>query len=125
MVGDSQWEDGVELDADEASIRPYLVTGGRTEVPVEDLQYETLVERTSPWPPKTRFESARLLDLTSRPTSIAELSAHLSIPIGTTMVLAGELIEDGHLRAHTVRGAASRLSDLDIMERIIRRVRAL
>ncbi len=123
MNGQSNWaDDGVEMDADESSVRPYLVAGGRTEVNA-DLEYETLVERTGPGG-DSRFEAARLLDLTNSPTSIAELSAHLSIPIGTTMVLAGQLIETGQLRAHAVR-SSGRMSDLDMMERIISRVRSL
>lgn len=128
MASRDDWdEDDIVFEDEEAApLRPYLVTAGRTRTNVDGLAFETLVERTDSVPEGLRFESAKLLELntaTSR-LSVAELSAHLSIPLGTTMVLVGDLIADGHLRAHRTINAES-LKDVSLVTRIIAGVKQL
>jgi len=62
-------------------IRPYLATAGRTTSRVEGLKLETLVQQTGTTP-TTRFESTKVYQLCELPISLAELSAHLSMPVG-------------------------------------------
>lgn len=119
----SDWNDDIIIEDDDLTTRPYVVTGGNTR-PQGSVAIETLVETVEAEAAGLRFEKGRVVELASSPLSVAELSAHLKMPIGTTMVLVGELIGAGQLRSHqTLSG--SDLTDLNIMTRIINRVREL
>ena len=119
----SDWNDDIIIEDDDPTTRPYVVTGGNTR-PQGSVAIETLVETIEAEAAGLRFEKGRVVELASSPLSVAELSAHLKMPIGTTMVLVGELIGAGQLRSHqTLSG--SDLTDLNIMTRIINRVREL
>jgi len=123
-MGRDDWEDEIILEDESPSTRPYVVTGGNTR-PQGSVAIETLVETIPEGAKGLRFEKSRVAELAaSAPLSVAELSAHLKMPIGTTMVLVGELIGDGQLRSHQTM-ESSGLSDLSIMNRIINRVREL
>jgi hypothetical protein len=102
---------------------PYLIAGGRTQ-PTTSIAIETLVERTAGWSESSRFEAKRVLDLAREPISVAEFSATMQIPLGTTRVLVSDLLDAGALLAHETT-EQSEVSDLDIMTRIISRVRDL
>lgn len=118
------WDDEIILEDEMPATRPYVVTGGNTHVE-GSVAIETLVETVPASAEGLRFEKQQLAQLaSSSPLSVAELSAHLRMPIGTTMVLVGELIGSGTLRSHQT-SASSDLSDLNIMTRIINRVREL
>jgi len=118
------WDDEIILADEMPTTRPYIVSGGATR-PMSDVAIETLVETVPEHAQGLRFEEGKVASLASRePLSVAELSAHLKMPIGTTMVLVGELISSGSLRPHQT-SANSDLSDLNIMTRIISRVREL
>lgn len=118
------WDDEVILEDAAPSIRPYLVSRGNTQ-PQADIAIEMLVETVPASAKGLRFEKQQLAQLAaSSPLSVAELSAHLKMPIGTTMVLVGELIDTGTLRSHQT-STSSDLSNLNIMNRIIERVREL
>ncbi len=106
-------------------IRPFLVTAGRTTTSVDGLKLETLVQSSMTTLGKQlRFEAARVHDLCQAPISIAEISAHLSIPSGVVKVVVGDLIESGHLRAHrTIEGSSS--DDVQLISRLIAGVRRL
>lgn len=106
-------------------VPPYLIAGGRTR-PSRLLEIETLVEqrvRTDSGE-RARFESARILEIAAEPISVAEVSALLGLPLGTTLVLVSDLLDSGDLLDHDTTHA-SEVSDLDIMTRIIHRVREL
>jgi hypothetical protein len=86
-----------------AYLRPYALTGGRTRSSAAALPIEALVEALPDWaaaaPQST--EKRRLLDLTSgQYLSVAELSAHVHLPIGVVRVLVGDLSEAGLVRIH-------------------------
>ncbi len=104
-------------------IRPYLATAGRTTSRVEGLKLETLVQQTGTTP-STRFESTKVYQLCQLPISLAELSAHLSMPLGSVKVIVGDLISSGDLKAHrTVDGSSS--DDVQLITRLISGVRKL
>jgi len=88
-------------------VPPYAVTGGRTRVDV-DIPFEALVRTT----PRGRenmqlvaFERRDILELAQQPIAVAELSAHLGLPIGAVRVLVGDLSVEGHVqtKAMTVK----------------------
>lgn len=115
------WDDGVIFEDELPATRPFVVASNRTNA--TNVSVETLVEATTP-PENARFEKRKLLERAGTAISVAELSSHLGMPIGTTMVLVDELIDEGMLRAHQTR-ENSQLTDLNIMTRIIQRVREL
>lgn len=104
-------------------IRPYLATAGRTTSRVEGLKLETLVQCTGTIP-HVRFESAKIHQLCEAPISIAELSAHLGIPIGSVKVIVGDLITTGDLKAHRTSDGSSS-DDVQLITRLISGVRDL
>lgn len=105
-------------------VRPYLITAGRTKSAVEGLNLETMVERTGGPIGPLRFEASQIASMCREPISIAELSAHLSIPFGVVRVVVGDLIQSGHVRTHrTIDGNAT--GDVEIINRLINGVRRL
>ncbi len=68
------------------------------------------------------FEHRAILDLCVRPLSIAELAAHLSVPVGVVSVLVDDLVSEGALAVHTAEPIDLEISAL---QRMIEKVRAL
>jgi hypothetical protein len=87
-----------------SEVRPYTVTGGRTRSSSVHLPIEALVETIDlrgAQPGTSAPELRRILDLADgQYLSIAELSAHLRLPIGVIRVLVGDLREAGQVRVH-------------------------
>jgi len=109
-------------DGDEDQlIRPFLVTGGRTRTDDHTIRVESLI-RTAGGADgsQLRFEARRIVDLCRRPTSLAELSAALKMPIGVIRVLVGDLVAN-----ETVAVVQVEEISLSLLERIRDRVRAL
>lgn len=93
--------------ADPGGVRPYLLTGGRTTIR-PDVNVETIVSATGNPPARTLDdEHLRLLRLTGEPQAVAELSAHLGIPLGVAMILVGDLAEAGVVRLNDASGDGS------------------
>lgn len=121
-MGRGDWDDGIIMEDDEPHTRPFIVASGKTK-PMAEVSIETLVQSNKA-DHGARFEKGKVLDRATDAISVAELSAHLSMPIGTTMVVVGELIDEGLLTAHETADQSD-ISDLNIMTRIIQRVREL
>lgn len=108
-------------------VRPYALTGGRTRAQTE-LSIETILVRT----PSGDIQSDRLsmergdiLRLCGDPSSLAEISAHLHIPLGVARVLAGDLCDEGLLdfnRDHATDGGRP---SLRLLERVFDGLQAL
>ena len=127
MARRDEWvDDDIVFEDDESrSLRPYMLTGGRTHVTVDGLEVETLVERVEDADQAAlRFESAQVTALCTDPLSVAEISAHLSIPLGSTMVLVGDLVASGHLLSHRTYNAESD-PGVSLVTRIIAGVKQL
>lgn len=127
MARRDEWveDDIVFEDEGAAALRPYLLTGGRTHTDVGDLKFETLVEKTDSVDRNNlRFESAKVIEMCDSPISVAEISAHMSIPLGSTMVLIGDMIAGGHLVSHRTYNAASD-AGVSLVTRIIAGVKQL
>lgn len=93
-TGDETWYD----DAAGPLVRPYAVTRGRTRASRIELDLVTLVVAVPTPPPGSDrlaldLEYEAILRLCRRPTSIAEISAALDLPLGVVKVLVGDLIE--------------------------------
>ncbi|HZI98377.1 MAG TPA: DUF742 domain-containing protein [Actinomycetales bacterium] len=89
-------------DEDDAStVRPYAVTGGRTTTSSAQMPVEALVQGMSPTDVGMTPERRTILELTANQyLSVAELSAHIKLPIGVMRVLVSDLADEGKIRVH-------------------------
>ncbi len=109
-------------------VRPYALTGGRvrssTELPLETIVRfgsHQVVEIDS-----MTAERREVCALSAEPTSIAELSAHLRIPLGAVRVIVGDMVTEGILDCHRrpADGVEAR-TDLRLLERVLDGIQAL
>jgi Protein of unknown function (DUF742) len=86
----------------------YAVTRGRTRAAGRDLPLEA-VATTTAWAAASgaglRMESRAIVELCSQPRSLAEIGAHLRVPVGVARVLVGDLANEGYLEVHLPRTA--------------------
>lgn len=83
---------------------------------------------TTAKPPPWAKNDVRGQILTScvRSRSIAEIAAQLSLPLGATRFLVGDLVTQGYLRVHTASGDAMTIDERrELLERTLRGLRAL
>jgi hypothetical protein len=111
------------LDEDEGPVvRPFMLTGGRTQPLQDGLRIETLLHAApAALSAPLRFESRRIVELAQSPMSVADLSVALRAPLGVVRVIVADLITQGFL---TVEDQPAELST-SLIERIRDRVRAL
>jgi hypothetical protein len=109
-------------------VRPYALTGGRTRSD-HDLAIEAIVKSTI-WglsaASRLTLERKQIVSLCTVPLSVAEVSAHLHIPLGVARVLAGDMVGEGLLdtaRLPTTR--ADRRPDVKLLERVLDGLHAL
>ncbi|HEY6795246.1 MAG TPA: DUF742 domain-containing protein [Kineosporiaceae bacterium] len=105
-------------------VRPYAVTRGRTRSPQAELQMITLVVALqAPGHPATARldpEHLEILARCQRPTSVAEISAGLRLPLSVVKILISDLIE-----RQLVIFRAAAIPDLDVLEAVINGIRRL
>lgn len=117
------------------SVRPYTVTGGRTRTRRLDLPLEALVgagnggggAATAALGAGLGLERRRILELTGRQIlSVAELSAHLRLPLGVVRVLVSDLAEEGAVVVHrTASQTSDPATDLKVLEDVLNGISAL
>ena len=117
-------------DADKPSlVRPYALTAGRTdsgvalplEAPVEALDITAKPPR---WP--RNDVRSQILTCCVHSPSVAEIAAHVSLPIGATRFLVGELVTQGYLRVHTTPRHSMTIDERrELITRTLRGLRAL
>jgi hypothetical protein len=117
-------EPGVEANL----VRPYTLTGGRTNARV-DLPLEAPI-RTMESGPAPRWPGndvrAKILGLGIDSPSVAEIAARLSLPLGVARVLIGDLVMQGYLRVHTTLGESTTTDERrELIGRTLRGLRAL
>ncbi|MGA8116416.1 MAG: DUF742 domain-containing protein [Actinocatenispora sp.] len=76
-----------------ALVRPYAMTHGRTKPRSESLDLIALVVAAEA--PRSTFdlepEHLAILELTQQPISVAEISAHVDLPVGVVRILLDDL----------------------------------
>ncbi|GGN41698.1 hypothetical protein FHR83_003020 [Actinoplanes campanulatus] len=103
-------------------IRPFMLTGGRTEPLQDGIRIETLLHAApAALSAPLRFESRRIVELAQAPMSVADLSVALRAPLGVVRVIVADLITQGYLSVEDQSGELS----TSLIERIRDRVRAL
>jgi Protein of unknown function (DUF742) len=120
MTTDEAWYD------DDAGplVRPYAVTGGRTGGRYE-LDLITLVEAVDAEAHARLVEPehARVLRVCAYPSSVAEVSAYLDLPLGVAKVLISDLIEHELLICRS--GYQPETPDLSMMQKVLNGIRNL
>lgn len=116
-------------NAEAAYVRPYTVTRGRTRPTRENLPFEALVEALGAARSDHSPESRRILLLVeSQYLSVAELSAHLRLPVGVVRVLVGDLSDEGLVRVHgltTTDTGYTPATTLSVLESVLNGISAL
>lgn len=128
---DAQEDEATEREtANEPSlVRPYALTGGRTDAGVE-LALEAPVEAldTTAKPPRWPRNDVRgqILTYCVQSPSVAEIAARLSLPLGATRFLVGELVTQGYLRVHAPLGDSMTIDERrELIGRTLSGLRAL
>jgi hypothetical protein len=105
-------------------VRPYTLTGGRTAPKVE-LPVEATLRREAGGVEPTDANLIQILTVCDK-RSVAEVSAHVHMPIGVVRVLLGDLIEQGHVRVQATLNADSSSDERrELIERTLRGLRTL
>jgi hypothetical protein len=119
--------DAEQDESSAAIVRAYAWTGGRTrsEVP---LQIETLVstsEHGSTTTEPLQAEYRAIAELCAQTRSVAEIAALLSIPLGVSKVLVGDMAGLGLVFVHAADAAGDGAPNLGLMERVLSGLRRL
>lgn len=108
-------------------VRPYTKTGGRTRTD-NDLAIETLVSTSNRG--KTpgaavQQEHRFICGLCVETRSVAEVAAHLRLPLGVAKVLIGDMVGMGLVLIHQSGTAAGDRPSMELMERVLSGLRRL
>jgi hypothetical protein len=104
-------------DTDDELVRGFMLTRGRTRASVHELPIETVISTPtglSLRPVLRDREHQRVRDLLVGPMSIAEISAHLMIPLRAAVVISSEMVAAGDLTA----GSTVDSNDTDLLHKI-------
>lgn len=111
-------------------VRPYTMTGGRTETSGFDIALEALVVSTPAGMGRRRhfkWESAKIVEHARREVAVIELAALLEVPIGVIRVLAADLAHSG---AVTITDPPSDLAEdpgayTDLLKKVLDGIKSL
>src|SRR5215475_14195183 len=121
------WLDASRQDS-ATLVRPYAWTGGRTRGPTT-LDVETLVSVSPQLPAKEHWAVEppyrTMVELCRRPTSVAEVAALASLPLGVARVLLADWARVCVIRVHENTTATNGRPDLAVMERVLAGLRRL
>jgi hypothetical protein len=115
-------------------VRPYALTGGRTEpADGEVLDLIAVVVATSPAggrnaagtdPARRTPEHRKIIDLAQQPTTVADIASGTRLPVGVVRVLLADLTMQGAIKVVRQRPAREMPSD-DLLREILNGLRAL
>lgn len=109
-------------------VRPYALTGGRTRSST-DLPLETIVRTTTHGASQLRqlsHERRNIANMCREPLAIAEISAHLHLPLGVARVLVGDMVTEGLLMtAQDAPTSPDARPDASLLERVLHGLQSL
>ena len=114
-----------DQDRDEGPERLYVITRGRSglaEWTTFDLV--TLIVSRSESAPSMQPEHAAILRICGSPLSVAEISAHLRLPLSVTTILIADLLADKRVEARAPVPKAL-LPDRSLIEAVMRGLQKL
>ncbi len=92
---DEEWDDEADV------VRSFMITGGRTRANVQEVPIETLVSASlfakNDLNGLTREQREIVTSLSGGSLSVAEISAHLEIPLRAAIILVSEMVAAGML----------------------------
>ena len=109
-------------------VRPYAMTGGRTRSVGAEIPLEALVIVTDEGRRRAEglaWEQRAIAELCASPLSVAEVSAHLKVPLGVARVLVGDMAAEGLVEMSGASGSEQAPNDLNLLERVLNGLRAL
>ncbi|WP_330255365.1 DUF742 domain-containing protein [Nocardia sp. NBC_00565] len=108
-------------------VRPYAVTRGRVMGAGHDLDMLTIVVTTTPLPTlrRTEPEYVDIVRLCRVPQTVAEVAAHLRLPLAVTKILVGDLIGEGYLIFRAPAQPDAGPGDLNILRAVLDGIRKL
>ncbi|MQY32056.1 DUF742 domain-containing protein [Nocardia aurantia] len=119
---DTSW-----FDEDAPLLRSYAVTRGRTVGAGHELDILTLVV-IADHPPRLRYtepEYTDILNLCRTPQSVAEVSAHLKLPLAVSKILVADLIGDGYLDSRAPIQTDVGPNDVNLLRAVLDGIRRL
>jgi len=128
-VSISDWFTEPETAHKPSLVRPYTLTAGRTDSGVE-LPLEAAVQAVNTTAKPRRWPRndvrGQVLTCCVQSRSVAEIAAHLSLPLGATRFLVGDLVTQGYLRVHAATGDSMTIDERrELLTRTLRGLRAL
>ncbi len=127
-MGEPEDSESVWLDEQAGPVvRPYAMTRGRTRPSHGDFDLISLVRSIGP-APSTEIglgpEHVAIIRLCQGPLSVAEVAAHLDLPVGTVRVMLGDLVDTGFVEVREPRPGAV-IPDEQLFEAVINGLRQL
>jgi hypothetical protein len=107
-------------------VRPYTMTGGRTQPSHTNLEIEALVSTTShgELAPNLGVEQRAIIGLCRDLISVAEISARLDLPLGVNRILVGDMADDGFIAVYRPTQSGER-PNLALLERVLYGLRTI
>ena len=110
-------------DDQAATLRPFVITSGRTNGADPDIGMETQVTvNPAATPVRLSPEMRAIVGICGDPVSVAEISARLRLHLGVTRILVGDLRAAGQLDVHVLDNETP---DPETIMRVIRGLRAI
>ncbi|MGW5317505.1 DUF742 domain-containing protein [Nocardia thailandica] len=108
-------------------VRLYAVTRGRGRTARTELDLTTLLVDAGAGMRLRRSEPeyAAIVDLCRTPMAVAEVSAHLQLPLNLAKVLIGDLVEEGRLLARAPQYTPVGTPDLRVLRAVLAGIRRL
>jgi hypothetical protein len=106
-------------------VRQYVLTSGRAHPSRNTIRPETLlvVDPDVPRPLTITRQQRELLDVCGGMLSLAEVAAHLRLPVSLVVVLASDLVDSGHL---SIRSAPRHIPpSAELLEKVLDGLRKL
>jgi|SRR5271170_6561072 len=114
-------------------VRPYALTGGRTD-PAGNTVLDLIAVIVAPGPTpepaelaKLSPEHRKLLRLCQTPATVADVAADMALPLGVVRVLLADLVQQDKIVVLPRRAAARprTSTDLDVLREVLDGLRAL
>ena len=121
----SSGSSGSETFVDESLVRPYYVTGGRTQTG-SHLTIEALVQLTDAGRQAQaglRLERRVIANVCTHTVSVAEIAARARLHLGVARVLIADMESEGLIKTSVAPAGVA--DDIDLITRLIHGVRAL
>ncbi|MFH9983407.1 DUF742 domain-containing protein [Streptomyces sp. NPDC017179] len=107
-------------DAAGRLVRPFTLTSGRTRPSRADFTLITMVTAVDPPPERAarlQPEHARILRRCAESITVAELAAHLDLPVSVVVIMLCDLLDAGRISVRRP-SPVSRTLDLDLLQKV-------